>query len=201
MDFRIGTYLDGLRDRVSKRVRSLRKNDSGTRRLPGLSLKFHPRFKSGIFATAFFAIAGILAWSAQDLTYSHALRDWERSRLPSDRIWTYALGNHGRIVPPLSAVVHQALKKLPASLDSPGSVWASPGLEWIVVFIDPNQTVSHKVFCRDCKKPPERWDPMGTGWSAFDQIMERFEKAPVPSLSDRKSRKTIKFVDPREIHY
>ncbi len=201
MDLRLGSYMDGLRDRVSQRVRGLRKNDSSAKRLPRFSLALHPRLKSVISAISFIVIAGVLAWSAQDLTYSQALRDWERGRLPSERVWAYALGNRGWNTPKPSPIVHQALKKLPASLDTAGSVWVSPHLEWIIVFTDPNQTVSHRLFCRECKAPPERWEPAGTGWSAFDQVLERLEREQAARPPAQKGRKTIKFVDSREIHY
>jgi hypothetical protein len=202
MDLRIESAFHGIFDQLSKRMRSLRKDASEPQRKSRFSLRLDPRFKSFAFAGAFIAIAGLLAWSAQSLTYSHALEDWERSRLPSDRVWTYALGNHGwTLAPPAAPAVHQALKKLPASLDSAGSVWASPDWSWIMVFTDPNQVVSHKLFCRDCKTAPERWDPVGTGWSAFDRVLAQLEQVKTAPVQARKGRKTIKFVDSREIHY
>lgn len=200
MDFGLKFDLAGFRERVSQRVRQLRKNGSETKWIPRRG-KLNPRLKGGLFAASFISVAGVLAWSAQDLTYSHALSDWERSRLPSDRTWTYALGNQGWSSPSPSPTVHQALKKLPASLDRAGSVWTSPDLEWIVVFTDPNQTVSHKLFCHDCKKAPERWDPAGVGWSAFDQVLEKLERTKATRSVAQTKRKTIKFVDSREIHY
>jgi hypothetical protein len=206
MDFGLGNHLGRLRRRFSERVRGLRKNDPAEKRVSRvplkLSLHLSPRVRGAIWGGAFILIAAILAWSAQELTYSHALSDWERSRLPSDRTWTYSLEKFGWSVPPLaSKITHQALKKLPASMDTAGSVWASPSLDWIAVFSDPNQTVSQKVFCHDCSKAPERWEPLGTGWSAFDQVLGRLEKIQATSRVVQKVRKTIKFVDSREIHY
>jgi hypothetical protein len=194
MDFGFGHHLDGLRRRVSERIRQLRKNDSGQKRIS-------PRLKGGIFGAGFILISGILAWSAHELTYSHALTDWEQSRLPSDRTWSYSLAKYGWASPQITKIVHQALKKLPASIDTAGSVWASPSLDWLVVFADPNQTMVQKVFCRDCSKIPERWDPLGTGWTAFDQVMARLEKIQSTPRVSPKVKKVMKFVDSREIHY
>lgn len=198
MDLRFRHHLDGLRRRVSERVRGLRKNDPREKRV---SPKHSQRLKGGILGGAFILIAAILAWSAQDLTYSHALSDWERSRLPSERTWAYSLAKFGWVSPPVSKITHQALKKLPASLDMAGSVWASPSLDWITVFSDPNQTVSQKVFCHDCSKVPERWEPLGAGWAAFDQVLARLEKIQSTPRTPQKVKKVMKFVDSREIHY
>jgi hypothetical protein len=206
MDFGLGNHLAGIRHCVSERVRGLRKNDPAEKRMSRFTLKLpprlSPRLKGAAFGGTFILIAAFLAWNAQELTYSHALSDWERSRLPSDRTWAYSLERYGWSTPPAaSKTAHQALKKLPASYDSAGSVWASPTLDWIIVFSDPSQVVSQKVFCHDCKKLPERWEPLGTGWTAFDQVLARLEKIQATSRVTQKVRKTIKFVDSREIHY
>jgi hypothetical protein len=182
-------------------MRALRKNDPATKRVPRLKLSVSPRLRGVLTGGAFIVVAGILGWSAQELTYSQALQDWERQRLPTDRIWNYALGNRGWTVSQPSPISHQAFKKLPASLDAAGSVWASPDLEWVIVYHDSNHPTPYQLFCRGCRTAPERWDPVGTGWSAFDRIMKQAETTKAKPIQALKRTKKAKFVDSREIQY
>jgi hypothetical protein len=154
-----------------------------------------------LLGISFLSAAGFLAWGAQDLSYSRAFEDWERHRLPSERTWIYALGSRGWHESSSNELTHKALRKLPTTLDSAGSIWASPDLEWIVVFTDPLQTVPEKLFCRECQKPPERFVPLGTGWPGFDLAMARLEKVKNRVVLATKVRKSYKFIDVREIHY
>jgi hypothetical protein len=150
--------------------------------------------------------AGLGVW-AHDLSQTDALRGWERSRSPSERIWLHALGSRGfkRLDPEKDGtLMHRALRVLPGTLDAAGSAWLSSDGAWALVFVNPDETVPFRVFCLQCRKVPERWDPLGTGWKAFDLTLEKVDHA----LTQRPHEAAVptrpnpaRARDPREIRY
>lgn len=200
MGFHFKYDTSWFRGWLSERVQNLRAYARLPKRLSfplkpraGLS----PRWRAGLMGFAFLAIAGFLAWGAQEAAYSEAFNDWEHHRIPSEKVWIHALGSRGLTSPSSPEILHKALRNLPSLLDAAGSAWMSPDSEWVVVFENPDQSVPQKLYCRSCRQPPPKWEPMGIGWSGFDQIMARLDSQPAPKLV----KKALKFHDPREIQY
>lgn len=186
MDIRIERRFARFRRWVSKGISKLPKNF-------GIEKRISPTLKNTVVGFLSIALAGLLAWGAQGLSHSEALKDWESQRLPTEQTWKYALGSRGWAAPGDSRLVQHALRKLPSTMDREGAVWMSPDSNWLTVFRSSEATLPQAIFCRNCLQPPTSWEPLGIGWSGFDRVFQRLDQAP--------QVKTPKFHDPREIQY
>ncbi len=150
-------------------------------------------------------ISVLLAFYAKDIALVQAEATWHRTHFPGQAVWEWTLGQKGFSRVSAPAEIHRFLRALPLSLDSAHSVWLENQAETIVVFQAPELDVLPLVYTRADKRAratkPSRsqWQPLGTGWPAFELALEAIEKMPRPQVV--RSRPQRRFSDPRAIQY
>lgn len=159
-------------------------------RISGRVPKIPAKHRRLIAGAAALVLALTLAIWAHDASREEALRDWERSHPPSPAIWQHALESHGYHGLSDAGAVQRASRKLPMNIDSENAVWMSPDSEWVAVF-----SPAQQIYCLDCRaRPPESWDFVGAGWSAFDPTLSRLKPPRKPAARPIPR-------DPRQILY
>lgn len=168
---------------------------------PRLNLSIDPRVR----AAALFITAVTLGIGAYGLTRSEALADFERSRIPSSRSWTYGLGAHGWKRAEKASLIQRAAKTLPSLIDQEGAAWVSEDVNWFAVAQNEVTDLSAaplELYCRECSEVPKKWASLGIGWKAFDRAIAQAEETALKAgQGTRKKLAPTEFRDPREIRY
>jgi hypothetical protein len=166
-------------------------------RLPSLS-----RGKRKLIAGGILLISSACAavW-AEQVARSSALDEFEHSRMPSAKVWNYTLESRGYQKLKDAWLIQKAIRRLPANLDQPGTVWSSRDSDWIVVFVNPDQGIPETVFCYQCKTQPSDWKPMGMGWPAFDRTLTESDAYTASAKVRVKPKIPAEFRDSREVRY
>jgi hypothetical protein len=138
---------------------------------------------------------------AEKISRSTALDEFEHSRTPSSKVWDFSLQSRGYRKLKDAWLIQKAIRRLPATLDTPGSVWSSRDSDWIAVFVNPEQSIPEAVFCFQCEAPPSDWKPMGMGWPAFDRTLAESEAYVAAVKARVKPKKPVEFRDSREVRY
>ncbi len=182
--------FEGLRSRVS--ALSRRAVTSGALASLNQKAATHRRKLHGVTLLTLSAVLGI--W-AQELAQNEAISSWLRTHPPSPKIWRHALESHGMTLLEDPRLLQKASRALPIRSDQEGQVWATADLNWIATL--------NNMYCVICDQPPIEWGPRGTGWDAFDPVLEQVAQAAATRLSKqtKKSQKSATPADPREIRY
>ena len=159
------------------------------------------RFRRKLIGITLVLAAAALAFWAQNLARVSAIRDWERTHGPGEKVWNSALGARGFAPVRDPRLLQKDSRKLPMRLDSEGSIWISPDSEWITIFSNPDQTLPIAIYCWDCAHPPSDWESLGDGWEAFDSALQRIDRVLGGRQKEILSKKSVKIIDPREILY
>ncbi len=180
-------------------------------RIQGGISEIPKRFKASVrnqrsrLASAGFILTaiGLGAW-ANTLSQSEAILKWERTHLPSDRVFQHALRSRGMTLVQDIHEVQRALRALPVSFDQKGSVWSSVDSNWIVFYSDLDRVIQAQVFCLICSVRPNQWKAMGIGWRglelALDALDEMNEKRSLVQVPVFKGKESF-WRDSREIIY
>ncbi len=137
---------------------------------------------------------------AHESAKAQALEEWERSHFPSSRVWKAAFESRGWREERDPKILQKALREIPANVDEKSAVWLSTDVRWAAVFVDPENVIPAKVFCRDCEATAQaKWKPIGMGWPGFDDVFKSIDESPLPVKKVFPKRR--EFLDPREIRY
>lgn len=186
--------------RISGRVSSLSGKSGVALRLSRASLSHGARRK--LAAAGLLALSVASAVKGVEICRESALSEWERTRFPSEKAWTHALGSRGyrRLENP--RILQKINHTLPMSLDSNLSAWISPDSLWVTIFLKPDSALPQAIFCFRCAPPfPKSWESQGNSWEGFDRTLGRLDatangRKAAPGILRPSSRR-----DPREIRY
>lgn len=193
MDF-INRYHPGaFIHSVSEGIRTVSQNIAKIR-----SLQFLYKARKTLLGIVLLISAlGFGLW-AHDLARSDALWDWEHHHFPSSEVWTHGLGSRGYRPLQKQDTVEKLMRIIPAKREQTEEIWISENAEWVAIFTNQDQAIPMKAFCRSCQTIPNQWEPLGSGWVAFDQTLSKIDQSHSGGLARVKTQ--VHF-DPREIHY
>lgn len=138
-----------------------------------------------------------------ELCRESALKEWERTRFPSENAWIHALGSRGYRETVDPRILQKVNRSLPMSLDANLSAWISPDSSWVAVFLKPESALPQAIFCFRCGPPfPRNWESLGNSWEGFDRTLERLDATAAGRKNKKISSPRIPpRLDPREIRY
>src|SRR5438132_1657306 len=122
-------------DRISKGLQELQKT---------FIKKF--RHQERILSISSLVLALCFGNCAQNASEREALRRWERSHIPSDKVFEYSVGSQGWRLMVQSKVVEKLIRGTPATIDEKGAVWVNENWNWILFYSGSSETVQAQFY-------------------------------------------------------
>lgn len=154
-----------------------------------------------LFSALLLGSSLLLGVWANELSELEAIKKWERTHLPSERLFEFAMGSRGLRGVSEPRQLQKLIRSITTHLDATGSVWLSSDLNWVAFYSNPDQGIQVQFYCLECLKLPQNWQPVGIGWLALEQVTGVLDQRKSEiHLSAVRNPKTV-FRDPREVVY
>ena len=115
-------------------------------------------------------------------------------------MWRHSLESRGYALVREARQRRVAERSLPALIDDEGTVWSSADSSWIAVFQRQPDGEAAALYCLDCARRPDGWQPLGRGWAAYDPALARADAAAAARVKPAPPRRAEP-ADPRELRY
>jgi hypothetical protein len=189
---------------VSDRIRSLSRIPQKSWANSSWSAPFG-RFKRAIPPLTLLFFSALFGLWANQQSKSEAIRAWELAHPPSELIWDSALGSREFQKLRNPRLFQQIARTLPAMLDDRNSIWINPESDWIVIMKEAQareeSPETFKIYCLECKNPPQAWNSLEAGWIGFEATLNRIDQSKAARRVRVKPNKIHFAPDPRELRY
>ncbi len=189
--------MSGSPLRIARRVFSLSKPATQKFRTTYQNhLQNHAR---KFLSLAFLVVSIGVGILANSISQSEAVRSWLKTHLPSSQLIEFVAKHHGFQPCREPHSLQKAMRLIPTRLDDEGNFWLSDDRNWIAVFGEPQSTFQAHLYCFQCSVFPKRWELLGTGWEAFESLIQILSKKRHSIRVQPKMRTSYR--DPRAIQY
>ncbi len=138
---------------------------------------------------------------ANELSEAEAVRKWERSHLPSEQIFGFAMGSRRLLFVSDDKRVQKLIHSISTHLDEAGSVWLSSDSNWVAFYSHPDQMIQVRFYCLDCTQIPHQWQPLGVGWFALEKVIAALDQKKAKAVPLPSQKRKVMLRDPREVVY